>query len=155
MPSNHLIFCRPLLLLPSVFPGMKSLFQWVGAFYHMAKVWSFSICPSNDYLGLISFRIDWFELLVVQGTLKNLLQHHDSKASILHCSAFFMVQLLHLYLTTGKGRVLTLQTFVGKVMSLLFSTLSRFVIDKEQASFNFVTACTKILYSLKESRCSA
>ena len=145
----------PFSSFPQSFPAWRVFSNELEPPIRWPKYWSFSISPSKDCSGLISFRIDWFELLVVQGTLKNLLQHHNSKASILQCSAFFMVQLLHLYVTTGKGIVLTIQTFVGKVMSLLFNTLPRFVIDKEQASFNFVSACTKIPYSLKESRCSA
>ena len=128
MPSNHLIFCCP-LLLPSVFPSIRVFFKEL-ALIRWPKYWSFSfsISPSNEYSGLISFRIDWFDLLAIQGTLKSLLQHHSSKASILHHSAFFMVQLLHLYMTTGKIIALTIWTFAGKVMSLLFNTLSRFVI---------------------------
>ena len=130
---------------------MSLLFASGGQYWNF----SFNISSSSEYSGLISFTIDWFDLLAVQGTLKTLLQYYSSKTPFLQCSAFFMVQLLHLYVTTGKGIVLTIQTFVGKVMSLLFNTLPRFVIDKEQASFNFVSACTKIPYSLKESRCSA
>ena len=121
MPPNHLIFCHPLLLLPSIFPSTRVSVRW-------PKYWSFSISPSNEYSGLISFRIDWFDLLVVQGTLKSLLQHHSSKASILRRSAFFIVQLSHPYMTTGKTIALTRQTFVIKVMSLLFNILSKLVI---------------------------
>ena len=111
-------------------PHHQSLFQWVSSSHRWPKYWSFSFSnsSSNEYSGLISFRIDWFDLLAIQGTLKSLLQHHSSKASILHHSAFFMVQLLHLYMTTGKIIALTIRTFAGKVMSLLFNTLSRFVI---------------------------
>ena len=125
MPSNHLILCRPLLLLPSIFPSIR-VFSNESA---LCVRWSFSfsISSSSEYSGLISFRIDWLDL-AVQETLKSFLQHHSSKASILRCSAFFMVQLSHLYLTTGKIIALTIQTFVGKVMSLLFHMLSRFVI---------------------------
>ena len=125
MPSNHLILCRPFLLLPSIFPSIRVFSNESVLLIRWPKYWSFSfsISPSNEYSGLISFRIDWFYLLVVQGTLKSLLQHHSSKASILQCSAFFIVQLLHLYMTTGKTIDLTRQTFVGKVMSLLFNML--------------------------------
>ena len=131
MPSNHLILCRPRLLLPSIFPSI-SVFsnEWV-LHLRWPKDWSFSfsISPSNEYSGLIFFRIDWFVLLAVQGTLKNLLQHHSSKASILQRSAFFIVQLSHPYVTTGKTKALIRRTFVGKIMSLLiFNMLSRFVI---------------------------
>ena len=127
MPSNHLILCHPLLLLPSTFPSIR-VFSNESAL--MAKCWSssFSISPSNEHSGLISFRMDWLDLLAVQGTLKSLLQNHSSKASILQCSAFFIVQLSHPYMTTGKTRALTRQTFVGKVMSLLFNMMSKLVI---------------------------
>ena len=126
MPSSHLILCRLLLLLPSIFPSIR-VFSKESAFHiRWPKHWSFSvnISPSNEYPGLISFRMDWLNLHVVQGTLKNLLQHHSSKASILSCSAFFIVPLSHPYMTTGKTIALTRWTFVGKVMSLLFSMLS-------------------------------
>ena len=126
MPSNHVILCCLLLLQPSVFPSIKVLFdEWVRHISWL-NYWSFSfnISPSNEYSGLISFRIDWFDLLAVQGTLKCLLQHHSLKASILWHSNFFMVQLSHPYITTGKIITLTIYTFVGKVMSLLFNTLS-------------------------------
>ena len=128
MPSNHLILCRPLLLLPSVFVSIRVFSNESALCIRWPKYqrFSFSISPSNEYL--ISFKIDWFDLLAVQGTLKSLLQHHSSKASNLWHSAFFMVHLLHLYMTTGKTIALTRQTFVGKVMSLLFNTLSRLVI---------------------------
>ena len=126
MPSHHLILCHPLLLL-SVFPSIRVFSNKSALHIRWPKYWSFSISPSNEYSGLISFRIDWFDL-AVQGTLKSLLQHHSSKASVLRCSAFFMVQLSHPYLTPGKTVALTIRTFVNKVMSLLFSTLSRFVI---------------------------
>ena len=130
MPSNHLIICRPLFFLPSFFPSTRVFSNESALSSRWPKYWSFSvsISPSNEYSGLISFRIDWFDLLAVQGTLKSLLQHHSSKASILWCSAFFMVQLSHLYMTTGKTIAFTIWTFVGKVMSLLFNELSRFVI---------------------------
>ena len=130
MPSNHLILCHPLLLLPSVFPIIRVFSNESILCIRWPKYcnFSFSIHPSNDYSGLISFRMDWLDLLAVQGTLKSLLQHHSSKASILQCSAFFIVQLSHPYMTTGKTIALTRQTFVGKVMSLLFNMLSRLVI---------------------------
>ena len=130
MPSNHLIFCRPLLLLPSIFPSIRVFSNESVLRIRWPKCWSFSFSssPSNEYSGLISFRIDWYELFAVQGTLKSLLQHHSSKASILQHSAFFMVQLSYSYMTTGKTIALTRQTFVSKVMSLLFNILSRLVI---------------------------
>ena len=129
MPSNHLIFCHPLLLLPSVFPSIRVFSNESVLCIRWPKYWSFSfsISPSNEYSGLISFRINWLDLLAVQGILKSLLQHHSSKASVLRCSAFFIVQLSHPYMTTGKTVALTRRTFVGKVMSLLFNTLSRLV----------------------------
>ena len=129
MPSNHLILCHPLLLLPSIFLGIK-VFSSVSALsIWWPKYWNFNfgISPSSEYSGLISFRMDWFDL-AVQGTLKSLLQHHNSKASILQHSAFFTVQLSHSYTTTGKTITLTIRTFVSKTMPLFFSTLSRFVI---------------------------
>ena len=130
MPSNHLILCHPLLLLPSIFPSIRAFSNESILSIRWAKYWSFSfnISPSSEYSGLISFRMDWLDLLAVQGTLKSLLQHHSSKASILLHSAFFIVQLSHSYMTTGKTIALTRQTFVGKVMSLLFNMLSRLVI---------------------------
>ena len=128
MPSNHLILCRPLLLLPSIFPSIKVFSNESVLCIRWLKYWSFSISRSNEHSGLISFRTDWIDLLAIQGTLKSLLQHHSSKASILWQSAFFMVQLSNLYMTSGKTIALTRWTFVGKVMSLLFNTLSRFVI---------------------------
>ena len=127
MPSNHLILCHPLLLPPSIFPSIRvfpmNLIEW-------PKFWSFSftISPSNEYSGLISFRMNWLDLLAVQGTLKSLLQHHSWKASVLQHSAFFILQLSHPYMTTGKTVTLTRQTFVSKVMSLLFHILSRLII---------------------------
>ena len=127
-PSNHLNHpCRPFLLLPSIFTSIRVFSNELALHIRWPKYWSFSfsISPSNGYSGLISFRIDWFYLLLVQGTLKSLLQHHSSKASILQCSAFFIVQLSHPYMTTGKTIALTRWTFVGKVMSLLFNMLSR------------------------------
>ena len=130
MPSSHLIICCPLLFLPSVLPSIRVFSYGSVLCIRWPKYWSFSfnISPSNEYLGLISFRMDWLDLLAVQGTRKSLLQHHSSKASILWHSAFFIVQLLHPYMTTGKTIVLTRWTCVGKVMSLLFNMLSRLVI---------------------------
>ena len=123
MPPNHLIFCHPLLLLPSIFLSIR-VFSSESALHIMwPKYWSFSISSSNEYSGLITFRMDWFDLLAVQGTLKSLLQHHSSKVLILQCSAFFLVQISHPYMTAGKTIALTIQTFVRKVMSLLFNTL--------------------------------
>ena len=127
MPSNHFILCHP-LLLPSVFPSIRVFFNESALRIRWPKYWSFSISLSNEYSELISFTMDWFDLLAVQGTLKNLLQHHSSKASILWHSAFFMVQLSHPYMTIGKTIALTRQIFVSKVMSLLFNMLSIFVI---------------------------
>ena len=129
MPSNHLILCCPLPLLPSFFPSIRIFSDESVLCIKWPKYWSFSfsICPSNEYSGLISFRMDWLDLLAVQGTLKSLLQHHSSKASILRCSAFIMVQVSHPYMTTGKTIALTRWTFVDKVMSLLFNMLSRLV----------------------------
>ena len=125
MPCNHLILCHPLLLLPSIFPNIRAFSNEPVLRISWPKYWSFSfrISPSNEYSGLSSFRIDWFDLLAVQGTLKHLLQHHSLKASILQFSAFFMVQLSHPYMTTGKTIALTIWTFVSKVMSLLFKTV--------------------------------
>ena len=128
MPSNHPILCRPLLLLPSIFPGIRVFSNESVLCIRWPEYWGFSISPSSEYLGLISFRTDWFDLLAVQGTIKSLLQHHSSKASILQRLAFFMVQLSHPYMTTGKTIALTRQTFVDKVMPLLFNMLSRLVI---------------------------
>ena len=131
MPSNHLIFCHPLLLLPSIFPSIRVFSNESVLPSRWPKYWSFSlsISPSNEYPGLISFRMDWLDLLAIQGTLKSLLQHHSSKASILKCSAFFIVQHSYPYMTTGKAIALSGWTFVGKVMSLLFNMLSRLVIS--------------------------
>ena len=130
MPSNHLILCRPLLLPPSVFPSIRDFSSESVLLIRWPKYWSFSfnISPSNEYSGLISFRINWLDLLAVQGTLKSLLQQHSTKASILRRSAFFRVQLSHPYMTTGKTIALTKWTFVGKAMSLLCNMLSRLVI---------------------------
>ena len=130
MPSTHLILCLPLLLLPPIPPSIRLFSNESTLRMRWPKCWSFSfnISPSNEHPGLISFRMDWLDLLAVQGTLKSLLQHHSSKASILRCSAFFTVQLSHPSMTTGKTIALTRRTFVGKVMSLLFNMLSRLVI---------------------------
>ena len=130
MPSSHLILCHPLLLRPPIPPSIRVFFNESTLHMRWPKYWSFSfsISPSNEYSGLISFRMDRLDLLAVQGTLKSLLQHHSSKASILRRSAFFTVQLSHLYMTTGKTIALTRRTFVGKVISLLFNMLSRLVI---------------------------
>ena len=145
MPSNHLILCHPLFLLPSIFPSIRVFSNELVLHIRWPKYWSFSISPSNEYSGFISFRIDWFDPLAVQGTLKSLLQNYSSKPLLLRCSAFFMVQLSHPSMTTGKTVALTRQTFVSKVMSLLFNTWSRFVIaflPRKQVSFNFMAAIT-------------
>ena len=130
MPSSHLILCHPLLLLPSIFPSIRVFSSESVLYIRWPEYWSFSvsISPSNKYSGLLFFRMDWLDLIAVQGTLKSLLQHHSSKASILWRSAFFIVQLSHPYMTTGKTIALTRWTFVNKVMSLLFNMLSRLVI---------------------------
>ena len=130
MPSNHLIPCHPFLPLPSIFSNLRIFSNESALYIRWPKNWSFSfnISPSNEHQGVISFRMDWLDLLVVQGTLKTLLQHYSSKVSILQCSAFFMVQLSHPYMTTGKTIALTRWIFVDKVMSLLFYMLSRLVI---------------------------
>ena len=145
-PSNHLILCHPLLLLPSIFPSIKVFSNESALHIRWPKYWSFSfnISPSNEHSGLISFRTDWLDLLVLQGTLKSLLQHHSSKASILRCSGFFIAQLSHPYMTTGKTIALTRRNFVGKVMSMLFSMLSRVVITflPRSKSLNFMAAVT-------------
>ena len=130
MPFKHLILCPPLLLLPSIFPSIRLFSNESALCIRWPKYWSFSfsLSPSNEYSGLISFRMDWLDLLAVQGTLKSLLQHHSLKASVLWCSAFFIVQLSHPYMTTRKTVTLTRRTFVSKVMSLLFNKLCRLVI---------------------------
>ena len=130
MPSSHVFICHPLLLLPSIFPSIRVFSSESTLCMRWPKYWSFSfsISPSNEHPGLISFKMDWLDLLAFQVTLKSLLQHHSSKASIFRCSAFFIVQLLHPYMTTGKTIALTRRTFVSKVMSLLFNMLSRLVI---------------------------
>ena len=147
MPSNHLILYHPVILLPSIFPTIRVFSDESTFRIRWPKYWSFSfsISPSNEHPGLISFRIDWLDLLAVQGTLKSLLQHHSSKASILRRSAFFTIQLSHLYMTTGKTIALTRRTFVDKVMSLLFNMLSRLVIaflPRRKMSFNFMAIVT-------------
>ena len=146
MPSSHLILCHPLLLLPPIPPSIRVFPNESVLCIRWPKYWSFSfsISPSNEHPGLISFRMDWLDLLAVQGTLKSLLQHHSSKASIFQRSAFFTVQLSHLYMTTGKTTALTRQAFVGKVMSLLFNMLSRLVITFRPRSkrLNFMAAVT-------------
>ena len=145
MPSNHLILCPP-LLLPSIFPSIRVFSNESALRNRWPKYWSFSfnISPSNEHSGLISFRMDWLDLLAVQGTLKSLLQHHCSKASILQRSVFFTVQLSHPYMTTGKTIALTRQNFVGKVMPLISNMLSRLVITflPSSKSFNFMAAVT-------------
>ena len=140
MPSSHLILCRPLLLLPQIPPSTRVFSNESSLPMRWPKYWSFSfsIIPSKEHPGLISFRMDWLDLLAVQGTLKSFLQHHSSKASILRCSAFFIVQLSHHNMTTGKTIALTRRTFVGKVMSLLFNMLSRLVITVLQRSKCFL-----------------
>ena len=144
MPSNHLILYRPLLLLPSIFSSIRVFSNESALHIRWPKDWvfSFSISPSNEYSGLISFRMGWLDLLAVQGTLRSLLQHHSSKALILCCSAFFIVQLSHPYMTTGKTIALTRWTFVGKVMCLLFNMLSRLVITFLPKSKHLLISCT-------------
>ena len=146
MPSNHLILCRPLLLLPRILPSIKVFSNELALHIRWPKYWSFSfsIRPSSEHPGLISFRMDWLDLLAVQGTLKSLLQYHSSKTSILRCSFFFTVQLSHPYMTTGKTIALTRLTFVDKVMSLLFNMLSRLVIT-------FLPRSKRLLISWLES----
>ena len=153
MPSNHLILCRPLLLLPSIFPNIRVFSNESALHVRWPKYWSFSfnISPSNEHPGLISFRMDWLHLLAVQGTLKSLLQHHSSKASILRRSAFFIVQLSHLYMTTGKTIGLTRWTFVCKVMSLLFNMLSR-LLSRVQLFVTLWTVACQAPQSLGFSR---
>ena len=139
MPSNHLILCRPLLLLPSIFPSLRVFSNESALYIRWPKYWSFSfnISPFSEHPGLISFRMGWLDFLAVQGTLKSLLQHHSSKASILQCSAFFIVQLSHSYMTTGKTIALTRRIFVDKVMPLLLNMLSRLVITFLPSSKRF------------------
>ena len=147
MPSNHLILCHPLLLLPSIFPSIRVFSHESVLCIRWPKYWSFSfsISPSSEYSGLISFRMEWLDLLAVQRTLKSLLQHHNLKASVLWCSTFFMVQLSHLYMTTGKTTAVTIQIFVSKVKSLLFNTLSRFVIAFLPRSKCLLLSCSHYL----------
>ena len=149
MASNYLILCHPLLLLPLIFPSIRVFFKETVLHIRWPKYWSFSfnISPSNEYSGLIPFRTDWLDLLAVQGTLKSLLQHHSSKASIFLCSAFFIVQLSHPYMTIGKTIALTRWTFVGKVMSLLFDLLFRLVIT-------FLPRSKHLLISWLQSPCA-
>ena len=128
IPSNHLILCCPLLFLPSIFSSIKVFSNESVLHIRWPEYWSFSFSPSSEYSGLISFRMDWFDLLAVQGILKSILQHHSSKASILQRSGFFMVHFSYPYMTTGKTIALTKRTFVGRVMSLLFNMLSRLVV---------------------------
>ena len=146
MPSRHLILCHPLPLLPSIPPSIRVFSKESILCMRWPKYWSFSfsISPSNEHQELISFKIDWLDLFVVQGTLNSLLQHHSSKASILQCSAFFVVQLSHPYMTTGKTIALIRWTFVGKVKTLLFNMLSRFLIAflPRSKSFNFMASVT-------------
>ena len=147
MLSNHIILCHPPSPLPSIFPNIRVYFSKSALHISWPNYWSFSFStsPFNQYSELISFRIDWFDLLAVQGTLKSHLQHHSLKASILQCSAFFVVQLSHSYMTSVKTILLTVQTFVGKVMSFLFNMLSRFshsFPSKEQQSFDFMAVAT-------------
>ena len=143
MPSNHLVLCRPLLLPPSIVPSIRVFSNESALHIRWPKYWSFSfnISPSNEYSGVISFRIDWLDLLAVQGTLKSLLQHRSSKTSVLRCSAFFIVQLSHPYMTTGKPIALTRWTFVGKVMSLLFNML--FLVITEFVNWSIITGSHK------------
>ena len=150
MRSNHLILCHPLLLLPSIFPSIRVFSNEPTLHIRWPKYWSFSfsISPSNEYSGLISFRIDGFDLLAVQETFKSLLQHHSSKTSILWCSAFTMIQLSHPYMTTGKTIVLTIQTFVGKVMSLLFNMLPSLVIAFLPRSKHFFFFISLLHYNI-------
>ena len=145
MSSNHLILCHPLLLLPWIFPSIRVSSNESALHIRWPKYWSFSfnISPSNEYPGLISFRMDWLDFLEVQGTLKSLLQHHSSKASVLQCSNFFIVQLSHPYMTTGKTIALTRWTFVDKVTSLLFNKLSRLVITFLPRSKRLLISCHK------------
>ena len=160
MLSNHLILCRPLLLPPSIFPSIRMFTNETALRIRWPKYWSFSfnISPSNEHSGRISFRIDWLDLLAVQGTLKSLLQHHDSKASIPRCSAFFIVQCSHPYMTTGKTIALTRWKFVGKVMSLLLNMLCRLVITffprSKRLFMAAVTICSDCgTHKSKDSHC--
>ena len=149
MPSSHLSLCHPLLLQPSIFPCIRVFSKESVLHIRWPKYWSFSfgICPSNEHPGLISCRMDWLDLLAVQETRKSLLQHHSSKASILQCSAFFIAQLSHPYVTTGTTIALTRQTFIGKIMSLLFNMLSRLLIA-------FLSRSKSLLISWLQSPCA-
>ena len=152
MPSNHCILCHPLLLLPSIFPSIRVFSNESVLCIRWPKYWivSFSISPSNEYSGLISFRMDWLDLLAVKGNLKSLLKHHGSKASVLQQSAFFIAQLSHPYMTTGRTIALTRWTFVGKVMSLLFNMLSRFVLIPLAFPHSLPTAIWLLSYHFTE-----
>ena len=154
MPSNHLILCCPLFLLPSIFPSIRVFSSESALLIRWPNYWSssFSISLSNEYSGLISFRIDWYDPLAVQGTLRSLLQHHSSKASILWHSAVFVVQLSHPYMTTGKIIAFTLWIFVGKVMSLLFNMLSRFVIAFLPRSKRLLISWLQLLSAAQENK---
>ena len=158
MPSNHLILCHPLLLPPSIFPRIRVFSNESVLPMRWPKYWSFSfsMIPSNEYSGLISFRIDWLDLLAVQRTLKSLLKHHSSKASILRCPVFFIVQLSHLYMTNGKTIALTIWTFVGKVMFLLFNMLSRLVIAflprSKHLLFSWLQSPPAVILELKKKK---
>ena len=157
MPSSHLILCRPLLLLPPIHPSIRVFSNESTLHMRWPKYssFSFSIIPSKEIPGLISFRMDWLDLLAVQGTLKSLLQHHSSKPSILHCSAFFTIQLSHPYMTTGKTIALTRWTFVGKVMSPLFNMLSRWVITflprSKRLLISWLQSPSAVILDLKEA----
>ena len=159
MPSNYLILCCPLLLPPSIFPSNMVFSSELALHIRWPKYWSFSfsIDPSNEYSGLISFRIDWLDRLAVQATLKSVFQHHSSKASIPRCSAFFIVQLSHPYMTTGKTIALTRRTFVGKVMSLLFNMLSRLVITflprNKQLLISWLQSPSAVIWSPQNKVC--
>ena len=159
MAFNHLVLCCPLLLLPSIFPSIRVFSNEFTLRISWPKYWSFSfsISPSNEYSGLISFRIDWLDLLAVQGTLKSLLQCHSSKASIIQQSAFFLVQLSHPYMTTGKTKALTMWTFISKVMSLLFNMLSMFVIAflprNENLLISWLQSPSAVILEPKKIKC--
>jgi len=156
MLSNPLIFCCPLLLLPSIFPSIGVFSYELSLCFRWLKYWGFSISPSSEYSGLISFRIGWLYLFAVQGTLKSLLQHHTSKASIPRCSDFFVVQLSYPYMTTGNSIALTIWTFVGKVMSLLLNMLSRFVIAFLPRSkcllISWLQSLSTVIFETQESK---
>ena len=156
MLSNPLIFCCPLLLLPSIFPSLGVFSNELSLCFRWLKYWSFSISPSSEYSGLISFRIGWLYLFAVQGTLKSLLQHHTSKASIPRCSDFFVVQLSYPYMTTGNSIALTIRTFVGKVISLLLNMLSRFVIAflprSKYLLISWLQSLSTVIFETQESK---